>query len=145
MAATTEAALATPGVDSAGGEASLDLASDPGPDTTTPPIDPRADTASESVPAEAAAPPVDVPGDLIFTCDLQPIMLLLADKRGRPACYPTTSSTPEGYIDFNGEGRVLMITIADVGTPETQAWADSLAGVRWPCMASQTLGYGCAL
>lgn len=145
VATIVDALPPPPGLDASGAEASRERPEDLPSEQALSPPDAPANPPPEAGSAEAALMPVDVPGDPIVSCDFQPIMILLAQKLGRPACYPTASSTPEGSIDFDGEGRVYGITIGDVGTPETQAWADSLADRRWPCMAGQTLGYGCAI
>jgi hypothetical protein len=72
------------------------------------------------------------------------LMQILATSVGRGFCSRTASSQYEGYINFDSEGRVILI----VGYPapvEKQAWVDSLAAYRWPCLANQTVLYGCSL
>jgi hypothetical protein len=59
-------------------------------------------------------------------------------------CTRTAVSDPEGYIDFDNDGRVRGIIGRRIpGDPN--GWVMSLAGYRWPCLANQTIGYGCGL
>jgi hypothetical protein len=51
---------------------------------------------------------------------------------------------PEGYIAFDAEGRVRYITGRRIPA-DPVGWVESLAAYRWPCLASQTIAYGCSL
>ena len=70
-------------------------------------------------------------------------MQALATNLGSSFCSRTTSSQPEGYIKFDSEGRVTLINGYRVPADQ-EAWVDSLAAYRWPCLANQTIAYGCS-
>jgi hypothetical protein len=57
---------------------------------------------------------------------------------------PTPLISPEGYILLDNEGRVTSIDGWRVPA-DKQAWVDSLAGYRWPCLAGETIYYGCTV
>jgi hypothetical protein len=71
------------------------------------------------------------------------LMQVLATSLGSLFCSRTASNQPEGYINFDSEGRVTSITGSRV-PPDKAAWVDSLAAYRWPCLAGQTIAYGCS-
>ena len=71
------------------------------------------------------------------------LMQVLATSLGSSFCSRTASNQPEGYIYFDGEGRVTSISGYRVPA-DKQAWVDSLAAYRWPCLAGQTIAYGCS-
>jgi hypothetical protein len=71
------------------------------------------------------------------------LMQVLATSLGSPFCSRTASSQPEGHIDFDSEGRVTIITGNRVPT-DKEAWVDSLAAYRWPCLAGKIIAYGCS-
>jgi hypothetical protein len=61
-------------------------------------------------------------------------------------CSPATSTTTSatGSIVLDGEGRVIDNTGTNyLSTSSKQAWLDSLANDRWPCLAGQTIPYQC--
>jgi hypothetical protein len=70
-------------------------------------------------------------------------MQVLATSLGSLFCSRTATNQPEGYINFDSEGRVTSITGSRV-PPDKAAWVDSLAAYRWPCLAGQTIAYGCS-
>ena len=72
------------------------------------------------------------------------LMQVLATSLGSPFCTRTASGQPEGYIDFDSDGPVYFITGYRVPADKV-AWVDSLAAFRWPCLAGQTVAYGCSL
>jgi len=72
------------------------------------------------------------------------LMQILATSVGSGFCSRTASSQYEGYINFDSDGRVTFI----FGYPapvDKEAWVDSLAAYRWPCLAGQSVAYGCSL
>ena len=72
------------------------------------------------------------------------LMQALAIARGVAYCTRTVmTSYYEGIIIFDSTGRVAYIT-GDYVPADPQGWVDSLAPYRWPCLASQTIAYGCA-
>ena len=72
------------------------------------------------------------------------LMQVLATSLGSPFCSRTASNQPEGYIDFDSDGRVTSIT-GDRVPADKDAWVASLAAYRWPCLAGQIIAYGCSL
>jgi len=56
----------------------------------------------------------------------------------------TVLNEPYGYIAFDGDGRILSIT-GRLIPADPEGWVESLATYRWPCLASQTIAYGCSL
>jgi hypothetical protein len=51
---------------------------------------------------------------------------------------------PEGHIVFDSEGRVRSITGRRIPS-DPNGWVESLATYRWPCLAGQTIAYGCSV
>ena len=112
------------------------------------PLDSRPVIATGTyAPRPACALPVspDAHPALDVACpdDASGLFQFLASALGLPVCNRTTSGTPEGTIVLNGEGQVIGIYGYRV-PKDTQAWVDSLAGYRWPCLAGQSVAYGCA-
>jgi hypothetical protein len=70
-------------------------------------------------------------------CDWAPIGEALC---GTGPCQPEPAG-PEGTITFDSEGRV--IEIIGVGSVSYQGLVYALANDRFPCMAGQTIQYGC--
>ncbi len=95
---------------------------------------------------EVSNPWIDAAWIIDGPCSDYPSNLLeiLATSLGSPFCARTASSQPEGYIDFDSEGRVTLITGYRV-PDDKEAWVDSLAAYRWPCLAGQIIAYGCSL
>ena len=59
-------------------------------------------------------------------------------------CLPATTTSRSGAIVLDDQGRVIDNTeISYQGFASKQAWLDSLAHDRWPCLAGQTIPYWC--
>jgi hypothetical protein len=71
------------------------------------------------------------------------LLQILATSLNSPFCARTGSSQPEGDIGFDSDGRVTSITGYRV-PDDKDAWVGSLAAYRWPCLAGQTIAYGCS-
>lgn len=56
---------------------------------------------------------------------------------------PETAPDPEGYIYFDRDGRVQGIQGRRIPA-DPEGWVESLAAYRWPCLAGQTIAYGCS-
>jgi hypothetical protein len=110
---------------------------------------PRDGFSSEGADApalEVGNPWTDAGWSIDGPCSIYPSNLLqvLATSLGSPYCARTGSSQPEGNIYFDSDGRVTMI--AGYRIPDDkEAWVDSLAAYRWPCLAGQNIAYGCSL
>jgi hypothetical protein len=48
-----------------------------------------------------------------------------------------------GHIVLDGEGRVIDNTIFAPAESSKQAWLDSLADYRWPCLAGESIPFTC--
>jgi len=48
-----------------------------------------------------------------------------------------------GYIVLDGEGRVIENSIFATDELAKQAWLDSLAYYRWPCLAGESIPFTC--
>jgi hypothetical protein len=48
-----------------------------------------------------------------------------------------------GYVVLDGEGRVIDNTIFGSADSRRQAWLDSLADYRWPCLAGERIPFAC--
>ena len=100
-------------------------------------IDAAADSTSSAADATDAA------------CDTGKLWNALADAALGVArlgsCAPATIGTSaEGEIVLDSEGRVIDNTGQRYrATSSKQAWLDSLANDRWPCLAGQTIPYQC--
>jgi hypothetical protein len=57
-------------------------------------------------------------------------------------CLPATDSGVTGNLIFDSQGQLLDDT-GDTAAGK-QAWLDSLASQRWPCVAGQTVLYQCS-
>jgi hypothetical protein len=47
------------------------------------------------------------------------------------------------YVVVDGEGKVIDNSIPFGTADGKQAWLDSLADYRWPCLAGQKLFFSC--
>lgn len=56
---------------------------------------------------------------------------------------PDASITDWGYAVLDGDGRVIDNTIFGSSDSMKQAWLDSLAGHRWPCLAGKRIPFAC--
>ncbi len=56
---------------------------------------------------------------------------------------PDSGIVDGGYIVLDGDGRVIDNTIFGVADSLKQAWLDSLAGYRWPCLAGERIPFAC--
>jgi hypothetical protein len=56
---------------------------------------------------------------------------------------PDGSIADGGYVVLDGEGRVIDNTIFGSSDSMKQAWLDSLADYRWPCLASERIPFDC--
>jgi hypothetical protein len=48
-----------------------------------------------------------------------------------------------GYVVFDGEGRVIDNTVFGDSDSIKQAWLDSVADYRWPCLAGDRIPFAC--
>lgn len=102
-----------------------------------------ADTATAG--PESSNPWLDAGWIIDGPCSDNPsdLMQVLATSLGSSFCARTASSQPEGYITFDSDGQVTLISGYRVPA-NTEAWVDSLATYSWPCLAGQTIAYGCS-
>ena len=56
---------------------------------------------------------------------------------------PDSGIVDGGYIVLDGNGRVIDNTIFGVSDSVKQAWLDSLADYRWPCLAGERIPFAC--
>ena len=100
----------------------------------------------DSPATETNNPWLDAHWSISGGCSDNPLDLMqaLAIAMGRPHCSRTVmTGYYEGIIMFDATGRVTYIT-GDYEPTDPQGWVDSLAPYQWPCLASQTIAYGCA-
>jgi len=96
--------------------------------------------------AETNNPWLDAHWSISDGCSDNPpdLMQALAMAMGVSHCSRTAmTGYYEGIIIFDRTGQVTYIT-GDYMPTDPQGWVDSLAPYRWPCLASQTIAYGCA-
>jgi len=100
----------------------------------------------DSAEGETGKPGTDSGGILDGPCRDNPsdLMQVLATSIGSSFCSRTASTQPYGFIGFDGEGQVTFINGNHVPV-DKDAWVASLATYRWPCLANQTIAYGCSL
>ena len=82
-------------------------------------------------------------------CDTDSLWSAVADAALGVArlgfCAPAGTASPYGQIALDSTGRVVDNTGTTYqSTSSKQAWLDSLANDRWPCLAGQTIPYQCA-
>jgi hypothetical protein len=81
------------------------------------------------------------------TCDLEALWrAILVGTVGIGECQakappPSGDYFGQGAVVIDHEGRVIDNT--GIKGDEKQKWLDSLGGMRWPCLADQTIGYIC--
>ena len=110
-----------------------------------PPRDGFSSEGTDAPALEVGNPWTDAGWIIDGPCSIYPSNLLqiLATSLGSPYCARTGSSQPEGNIYFDSDGRVTGI--AGYRVPDDkEAWVDSLAAYRWPCLAGQNIAYGCS-
>jgi hypothetical protein len=56
---------------------------------------------------------------------------------------PDGGTADGGYIVLDGEGRVINNSIFGAAESSKQAWLDSLAYYRWPCLAGESISFAC--
>ena len=81
-------------------------------------------------------------------CDTDSLWSAVADAALGVArlgfCAPAGTVSPYGQIALDSTGRVVDNTGTTYqSTSSKQAWLDSLANDRWPCLAGQTIPYQC--
>jgi hypothetical protein len=116
------------------------------PETAIAPRDGSSSDGADTPSLETSDPWLDSGWIIDGPCSDNPsnLMQVLATSLSAPNCSRTASNQPEGYIDFDSEGRAIFITGYRVPA-DTEAWVDSLAAYRWPCLAGQIIAYGCGL
>jgi hypothetical protein len=84
--------------------------------------------------------------------DEYPLWQAIASGPGIGYCFrPGDGGVEEWHVVLDGDGRVVDNSFfgcdSDGGCnpARLQNWLASLAGYRWPCLASQTIGYDCVV
>jgi hypothetical protein len=84
------------------------------------------------------------------TCDAAALWRAIGTAGGYLICLPASPDLEptekrgpgRGAVVLDDDGRVTDNTGLDDAAK--QAWLEQLAGQRWPCLASRTLGYSCS-
>jgi hypothetical protein len=106
-----------------------------------------------------ASPPVDAlanmdgvgSGTFDGLCDLEKAGSSVAAATGVDFCSVATANDYANYaVAVDGEGRFVELLGMPAGTPALkgsarQAWLNSVANDRWPCLAGQTVFFSCQI
>jgi hypothetical protein len=84
-------------------------------------------------------------------CDLEKAGSSVAAATGVDFCSVATANDYANYaVAVDGEGRFVELLGMPAGTPALkgsarQAWLNSVANDRWPCLAGQTVFFSCQI
>jgi hypothetical protein len=122
--------------------------------TSSPHLDSAVDV-SASTGLEGKDADGDISAPMDAWCDTgtlwQAVFVPIHPEARLGACYPDPTgpslySTNEAYLVLDSDGRVIDNTwnwSGDDHATLKQAWLDSVAAQRWPCVAGQTLYFFC--
>lgn len=115
---------------------------------------PAADTRPReagSLPQQSCQTDGGQPGSIDGGCDISVLTQEVSKVSGGLICHQSSSPADMAYavvIDCNGQASELLVVTDQaplLSGDARQAWLDSLANDRWPCLAGQSVQFTCTI